>query len=175
MREQEKEIDKAYSEARAYVDEKLGKTLIAVLSTCADKKVSARSMSIVFINEKIYFQTDSRFKKAKQMEENPYAVICFENISIEGTITDHGAGKNEVNKHFLEVFAEKHPGSFRQYSFGLNQKVYSLSPKLILIWKYEDACPVQIFLYPDTKELVKAPYLPNSEGDLYRGEYRGEN
>lgn len=53
------------------------------LSTSLNNKVTSRMMSIVIIENKLYFQTDITFCKYKQIKYNPKVALCADNIQIE--------------------------------------------------------------------------------------------
>ena len=55
-----------------------------VLATCAENRVTARNMSVIFLDGKIYFQTDSKMEKARQIEANENVALCVDNFQIVG-------------------------------------------------------------------------------------------
>ena len=55
-----------------------------VLATALAEKVTARMMSVVVLEEKLYFQTDITFRKYQQIRSNPHVALCADNIQIEG-------------------------------------------------------------------------------------------
>ncbi len=63
---------------------KIGSHDIMTLSTCAENRVTSRSMSMIRIDGKFYCQTDEAYLKFKQVSENPNVAICWKNFSIEG-------------------------------------------------------------------------------------------
>ncbi|MBN2433999.1 MAG: pyridoxamine 5'-phosphate oxidase family protein [Spirochaetes bacterium] len=106
-----------YDESERYVLNKLQQNKIAVLASCGtDMRVSARSMSIVNRGLEIWFQTDKRFKKSGQMEENPFVALCIGNIQIEGRVENCGHSLDPENKFFCDEFAAHHPGSYKAYT-----------------------------------------------------------
>jgi len=77
--------------------EKLRATKTAVLATSANNRPTARMMSLIFIERKIYFQTDKNFIKVEQITQNPYVALCFDNVQIEGIAKALGHPLEEQN------------------------------------------------------------------------------
>lgn len=117
-----------------------------VLATSAENRVTARSMSCVVINDKIYFQTDRTFLKYRQIKNNPQVALCIDNIQIEGLASITGHPYSNENKHFIEKFKIDHNGSFLNYSHMENEIVVEVKPVLITLWKYIDGKPLREFL-----------------------------
>lgn len=57
----------------------------AVLATSSSDRMTARSVSYIVLNSKIYFQTDKTFLKYKQIIKNPNAALCIDSVQIEGS------------------------------------------------------------------------------------------
>jgi uncharacterized pyridoxamine 5'-phosphate oxidase family protein len=115
----------------------LKKTKHAVLATCAEERVTARTMSCVSDGLAIYCQTDSSYMKYKQIVENPNVALCAGNMQLEGTASILGHPLADENKRFAELFKEKHPGSFSTYSHLENEVVIGIEPKRVVLWKYD--------------------------------------
>lgn len=129
-----------FSEVRNYIFEKLENNSIVNLSTCGkDYRVTSRAMCIIVKGQDIYFQTDSRFLKTKQMDENSKVAINFANIQWEGRAVNLGELKNEDNKWFLEIFKKKHPGSYNMYSLEPDQVLFRIEPVLLSAWRYDNS------------------------------------
>lgn len=71
-----------FIEAYEHFLKKLGKGKRMVLSTSYNDIVTSRTMSIIQMNGKLYFQTDRTSKKYKQLMKNPHISLCMENIQI---------------------------------------------------------------------------------------------
>ncbi|SHH90234.1 Inorganic pyrophosphatase [Caloranaerobacter azorensis DSM 13643] len=117
-----------------------------VLAISKDNRVTARSISCVVIDSKIYFQTDRTFLKYEQIKSNPNVALCVDNFQIEGYAKIKGHPFAEENKNFIEVFREIHSGSFNAYSHMENEVVIEVDPKFVTVWKYEDGQPFMEFL-----------------------------
>lgn len=79
-----------------------------MLATCLNDEPTARTVSYIILDNKIYFQTDIKFDKCIQIEENNNVALCLENDQIEGTakILEHPF--NEKNKRFLNKYIKIH-------------------------------------------------------------------
>lgn len=71
-----------------------------VLATSDENIVTARNITTMLINDRIYFQTDSRMEKVKQIIKNPHVALCVENIQILGKAKLLGSW-NENKKRLL--------------------------------------------------------------------------
>lgn len=124
----------------------LGDSLTMVLATCSDNKVTARNMSCIIIDTKIYFQTDKTFIKYKQMIENSNVALCKDNIQIEGIAKIKGHPFNEENKEFSRIYEKSYKGSYDTYSHMSNEVVVEVQPTFITMWKYKNGQPFRDFL-----------------------------
>ena len=71
---------KEFIEQCALLFHDLGESKKMVLSTSLENKVTSRTMSVIIVNEKFYFQTDKAFRKYEQIRGNPnvsYALIIY--------------------------------------------------------------------------------------------------
>jgi general stress protein 26 len=117
---------------------------IIVLATSSDNIVTARSMSYILMNKKIYFQTSTSFLKYKQIVNNPNVALCVDNIQVEGIakILKHPFEEKE----FAELYKKVHKGSFENYSHMNVAIVIEVEPVFITLWKYENNKPFRDFL-----------------------------
>jgi hypothetical protein len=125
-----------------------GRTM--VLSTSADGRVSSRMVSIVLIDGRFYFQTDTKLRKYFQLKDNPRAALCIDNIQIEGECRE--LGRPSDNKAFCKAFSERFEGSFRAYSGLENERLFELVPTFTERWIYKDGVPfIEVFDIPEEK------------------------
>jgi hypothetical protein len=115
-----------------------------VLATCSDNKVTARTMSCVSNDLKIFFQTGDDTIKFKQMKENPNIALCCSNMTIEGIARFLNHPLKE--KDFIERYKKEHHGSYNLYSFLRSEIVIEVEPKKITFWKYLNGKPCRDFL-----------------------------
>ncbi|MFR0823396.1 MAG: pyridoxamine 5'-phosphate oxidase family protein [Clostridia bacterium] len=125
-----------YDELEKETFDYLDKNKHIVLATCLNNEPTARTVSYIIIDNKIYFQTDIKFDKCMQMEGNENVALCLDNYQIEGTakILEHPF--NEKNNKFLEKFKQVHKKSFNEYSDLEDEVVIEIKPIFIKIWKY---------------------------------------
>lgn len=135
-----KKCETDYNEVKKYIYEKLENNPIVTLATC-DKnyRVTSRAMCIIVKGQDVYFQTDSRYLKVQQMEENSKVAINFANIQWEGKASNMGELNSKENKWFLELFKRKHPGSYNMYSMEPDQILYRIEPVLLSAWRYDSS------------------------------------
>ena len=116
---------------------KIGTHGIMSLATCADDRVSSRSMSVIVHDGKFYCQTDETFLKYKQITQNPNLALCYKNFSIEGKCRIIGHPLDESNSFFAVRFKEHFSGSFEAYTALPTEKLLEITPTLIYSWEYE--------------------------------------
>jgi general stress protein 26 len=117
-----------------------------VLATCTDEHVTARAISHINIGLDIFFQTDKKFLKVKQINQNPRVALCISNLQIEGIAEFQGYPSDEDNIRFCELYKQKHPNSFEMYSGIKDEVIFKVRPSLITLWKYVTGKPCRDYL-----------------------------
>ena len=117
-----------------------------VLATCSDGRVTARTMSHVNVGVDIFIQTDKRYLKVEQINENPKVALCLDNIQIEGTAELLGHPMEPENAEFCNLYRQKHPHSFQLYTPLENEIIVKVRPTLFILWKYIDGKPCRDYL-----------------------------
>lgn len=148
----EKEYIKFWSE--------FGKGKKMVLSSSLNNIVTSRMMSIVYFEEKLYFQTDKLFRKYEQLKGNPHISLCIDNIQIEGKCKEVGKPKENIN--FCNIYKELFPNSFKNYSLLENERLFEVTPNFIQRWIYIDNIPyIEIFDIKNKKYILKEYFINN--------------
>ncbi|MGL5353159.1 MAG: pyridoxamine 5'-phosphate oxidase family protein [Clostridium sp.] len=125
----------------------LEKNKVWILSTSYKDDVTSRSMSIINKGLNIYFQTNKCYIKHSQMRENNKVSLCFNNISIEGTVEEIGDWQDEKNTELMELYKSEHLESYNAYGSLDGQVVYRVNPIVIKLWKYIEGVPIREILY----------------------------
>ena len=148
-----------YNELEKETFDNLDKKKHIVLATCLNDEPTARTVSYIILDNKIYFQTDIKFDKCMQIEENNNVALCLDNYQIEGTakILEHPL--DEKNKRFLNKFKQIHENSFNEYSTLEDEVVIEVNPISIKIWKYIDNKPYIEYLNIIDKVATRESYL----------------
>lgn len=115
---------------------------VMVLATCADNKVTARNMSVIFLDGKIYFQTDSVMEKARQIEKNANVALCVDNFQITGQARILGPWGE--NQQILDEYLKVHKNSYLRYEHLTTEVLVEVTVTHIKKWEYIDGEP---FLY----------------------------
>lgn len=139
----------------------LGESKTMVLATTDGENVSARNLSIIIDNDKFYFQTDSNFKKCRDIEKNNNVALCVDNIQIEGKVTNTGYFYGKDFENFKIKFKKYHIGSYKAYSKLIYNKIFEIEPINISLYKYEDNDVYRFFLDFKNKVSYKRWYLRN--------------
>lgn len=122
-----------------------------VLSTSENDKVSSRMMSVIQINGKFCFQTDTELRKYRQLTVNHNVALCIDNIQIEGVCEEEGRPLD--NTYFSNRFQKCFKGSFDAYSSLKNERLFVVKPLFIERWIYKDGIP-----YIETFDVEKQRY-----------------
>jgi len=147
-----------YDKLKNEVTKILNNKKTAVLATCENNNVTARSISIVNNELTLYFQTDEKFSKCLQIKNNPNVAVADGNIQIEGTAHIIGHPFDAKNKVFLELFEKKHYMSYKLYSNLKDEVVIQIDCKKITLWKYSSGKPHRFYLYIDEKKAERENY-----------------
>ena len=114
---------------------------VMTLATCAENRVTSRSMSVIVHNGKFYCQTDKTFLKYKQISQNPNVALCYKDLSIEGKCRIIGHPLDKSNDFFADMFKKYFNHSFKMYSALPTEKLLEITPTLIYSWEYKLAKP----------------------------------
>lgn len=117
----------------------LGTHGVMVLSTCAEGRVTSRSMSMVIIDGKFFCQTNKDYLKCKQISDNPNVALCFGKYSIEGKCEI--LGHPQAESEFLDSLNKAYPDAVKRWSALGYERVLEIKPSLIRSWIYEDNIP----------------------------------
>lgn len=129
-------MDLNYNVMMEEVFHQLGSSKVMVLATSFEDRVTARNMSCIMMNHKIYFQTDRRFIKTQQMLRNPKVAFCLNNIQLEGIAKM--IGNADGAPEFCEEYKKHFRGSYDAYTHLKNQIIVEVEPTFITLWKYTD-------------------------------------
>ena len=148
-----------YNELEKETFDYLDKKKHIVLATSLNDEPTARTVSHIILDKKIYFQTDIKFDKCMQIEENNNVALCLDNYQIEGTakILEHPF--NEKNESFLNKFKQVHENSYNEYSTLEDEVVIEINPIFIKIWKYIDNKPYIEYLNITDRVATRETYL----------------
>ena len=139
-----------FNEELALFFNKMGIAKKMVLATCAEERTTARMMSCILLENKIYVQTDKCFLKYQQITINPNVALCFDNVQIEGVASDIGHPLDKSNECFAVLYKEHFRGSYDKYTGISNERLLRISPTFITLWEYDNGKPYRVFF--DIKE-----------------------
>lgn len=136
--------------------EQIGDHARIVLATSYKDEVSARNMSFIINNKSFYFQTDTSFRKCRDIKKNNYVALCIDNIQIEGIC--EGLGHPLDNIEFISKFKKYFLSSYEAYSSLDSEELFVVKPKFIQRWNYIDGKPVIEQFYIDQNKYVEKYY-----------------
>ncbi len=128
-----------FQDAYAKFYEEFGTGKKMVLSTSLDDVVTSRTMSIVRLNEKFYFQTDKTFRKYNQLKGNLNVALCIDNIQIEGRCEEVGIPLGNVE--FSNAYKKYFSNSYIRYTSLKNERLFEVTPTFIERWLYIEGVP----------------------------------
>ena len=126
-----------FEQMKNKIFEGIGSSFFGTLATHDEDSVSARTMSIIVVNDHFYFQTDKNSNKFRQININGMCAIAYEKYQIMGKckILEHPF--LEKNKTIYEAFKNAFPSAAKKYS-GLEQEtLIEVTPMVIKIWEYD--------------------------------------
>ncbi len=130
-----------FDEKTTALFQSLGGHLVMVLATCADTRVTARSMSILVKDQSFYFQTDRTFLKYRQISGNNRVALCANQVQVEGICRELGHPMAEENSWFAKRFQAAFPRSYERYTPMAQETLFVVEPRLVRTWIYEDGEP----------------------------------
>ena len=132
---------KLFQEKSGAVFRLLGDYKVGALATSVHDHPSVRSVSCIFINGEIFFQTDRMMAKAGQIRQNNDVAICFDNIQISGVCEDIGHPFSPANSDVYSLFQKSYPKAAAKYSGMANECFFKITPYFIQSWAYCDGEP----------------------------------
>jgi uncharacterized pyridoxamine 5'-phosphate oxidase family protein len=140
------ELEKIYNQIK--------ENKLAVLATSSENKPTARTMSIIFLDNKIYCQTSIEYIKCKQLMENKNVAVCIFNLQIEGIANIKG--RTTDFDEFIKMYKIIHEDSFKKYSKLECSRLIEIIPKKIIKWDYDsNGKPSRIFIDLVKKEIYR--------------------
>lgn len=140
-----------FSEAYEKFWTEIGANKKMVLSSCQGDAVSSRTMSVIILNEKFYFQTDRTSRKYRQLKGNCNVALCVDNIQVEGICVE--LGHPHVSKEFCAAYRKYFPGSYGRYSSLENERLFHVLPAFVERWIYVAGVP-----YMETFDIINKQY-----------------
>ncbi len=125
-----------YNVMKEEVFNQLGSHKIMVLATSSEDRVTARNMSCIIMDQKIYFQTDKLFLKTQQILKNQNVALCTDNIQMEGIAKI--IGHSDDAPEFCETYKKYFRTSYEAYTHLRNQVIIEVEPVFITLWGYAD-------------------------------------
>lgn len=105
----------SYEEIEEKIINKLKKVKFAVLATSnSSGDISACQMCLVSDGLDVYFQTDSKFEKVRNIKENNKVAINVGDYYFKGEAEI--IGHPTTNNRFIELIKEKHLETYESYS-----------------------------------------------------------
>jgi general stress protein 26 len=112
---------------------------VMVLATCAENHVTARNMSVIVLDQKVYFQTDRLMEKARQIEINDQVALCADDFQLEGTAKILGPwGENQA---LLEAYLRVHKNSYLRYQSLTTEVLVEVKITRLKRWQYLNGDP----------------------------------
>ena len=152
------ETTNPFYDKKQHLFEELGDHAIGALATCFDGKPYVRSISCIFQNEKIYFQSDRTMQKAIHIKETPFVSVCFWHIQIQGICKEIESPVHPCNKPFLQLFTAHYPRAAQRYSHMDNERIYQITPTKIETWRYIDGMPYREMFDIEAKLYISRQY-----------------
>jgi len=136
-----------YKDEMAKLFKQIKEHKIMSLATCVNNYPTARSISAIMFNEKIYFQTGINLLKYRQIAANNNVALSFDNVQIEGTANITGKPLDEKNKEIMIKYKKYFKSAYSNYSHLDDEVLIEIIIKKVIIWKYDIKLkPYRIFI-----------------------------
>lgn len=139
-----------------YIDE-LGKFKDMVLATSYQDKVTARSVSTILYEGKVYFQTANNKEKYFQLKNNSNVALTRGFCQVEGVARSIGSWSENIQ--ICEAYKQVHLNSYNSYGTLDEEEVIEVTITRLKFWSYEDNDVYMIEYYPLTDNLTKIKQL----------------
>ncbi len=110
-----------------------------VLSSSLNNIVTSRMMSVVIINNELYFQTDRKSRKYEQIKKNNNVSLCIDNVQIVGICNE--IGKPVKHDEFISAYKKYFNGSYNAYTLLEDERLFKVTPIFIERWLYIETVP----------------------------------
>lgn len=117
--------------------ERLGETCYMVLATSYQDYPLASTMTCLVFDGAIWMQTDKKFPKYIQLENNPRVALVKNATQIEGIAQFCGHPLDKENVKFAQLMKKHHPKSYEMYSIVDTEIVIKITPQKAIDWLYE--------------------------------------
>lgn len=104
------------------------KGLEMVLATSAGEDVTARTVNVVHVEEKIYFATFDKSVKYGQIQQNRNVALCIGHIHLKGTARIAGDMKAPENETALAALAAAFPDDIAMFGQMPGMVIVEIQP-----------------------------------------------
>jgi len=123
-----------YADLEKEIVKQLQKAKEIVLSTCADGKVTARTMCHINDGIIVLFSTDCRSLKTEQMRQNSNIALTVDNLRMEATAELFGPPGDHPT--FGKAYIKKFPFVGKLYKPTPNDLLVICHPSKVSLYKY---------------------------------------
>lgn len=117
--------------------DRLGESCYMVLATSFEDRPMASMMTCLVFDGAIWMQTDKKFPKYGQIQNNPKVALCKNATQIEGKASLCGHPLEKQNEKFAMLMKKYHPESYEMYSRVDSEVVIKVIPEKAIDWLYE--------------------------------------
>ncbi len=144
-----------FEERVSKIFEKFGNHKIFALATSFGDDVTVRMMSTIVHDRKFYFQTDIKFTKYHQLQNNQKVALCFDRYQIKGVCKEIGLPLEEKNEFFAKLYKEYSKWSYDNFSKISTERLFEITPTEIYTWEYEGETPYRTIYDFQNKKVIE--------------------
>jgi uncharacterized pyridoxamine 5'-phosphate oxidase family protein len=133
-----------YKDELNKIFQEIGENQFMAFATCSKNFPTVRTMSVVIIDNKIYFQTGNDSVKYKQFTENKNVALCYNNIQMEGVANN--IGKPVEHESIMEKYKKYYESSYEKYSKLDKEILVEVKIKNIIKWEYINGEPYRLII-----------------------------
>lgn len=128
-----------------------------VVATAANHDVTARTLSVIWYKEKLYFQTDTKFLTIQQLQKNKQIALCYEHIQMEGIAKILGPTMEQIQ--IKDVYQSRHQKSYQSYSHLPTSVMVEVTIQKITLWQYRGQHSYQCWYDLEKEDYTEKQYV----------------
>lgn len=145
-----------YKKEWALLESELNEKSVMVLATSFGGRVTARSISVIYNEGFIYFQTDRNMEKCCQLEKNPLVALTTGALQIEGVASVTGVWDD--HPELMALFIEKHRNSYETYKNVPTEVVIKVKISRVKKWTYMEGEPWELEILTEKEQALYRKY-----------------
>ena len=135
----------AFQETKDLLWQQLGQSKEMVMATSYQDQVTARTMSLVVYEEKLYFISSGNTAKIAQLKNNPRTALCLDGIRLLGQVSLHGHPSDAANQAVAAAHQAAFPFWFNRFKDMPEAILAEITPESCSFAIHQEAGPPKFY------------------------------